>query len=198
MIRFKDNNDSKPYKKFRYLYTKAKRNKQSHIDAISISSYDKNADFVDSRYVNLKIIENDEWVFFSNYKSPKALQFKSYNQISILFFWESINVQIRIKAKISKITQQKTNSYFEKRSKNKNALAISSQQSAYIDSYKTVVKNYNYAFKNYDLSKCPKYWGGYAFKPYYFEFWEGHKFRLNKRTAYEFKNYKWNEKFLQP
>jgi pyridoxine/pyridoxamine 5'-phosphate oxidase len=30
---------------------------------------------VDSRYVNLKFISNDEFIFFSNYDSPKASSF---------------------------------------------------------------------------------------------------------------------------
>ena len=38
--------------------------------------------------------------------------------------------------------------------------------------------------KDLNLFDRPSNWGGYSFKPYYFEFWEGHKSRLNKRNVY--------------
>ena len=54
---------------------------------------------------------------------------------------------------------------FFERSKEKNALAISSNQSNQIGSYQQVINNYNESFKNDDLNKCPDYWGGYSFIP---------------------------------
>ena len=44
----------------------------------------------------------------------------------------------------------------------------------------------------------PDYWGGFKFKPYYFEFWEGHKSRLNKREIFKLDNNDWTKYFLQP
>ena len=52
--------------------------------------------------------------------------------------------------------------------------------------------------KNDDLKKCPDYWGGYSFTPYYFEFWEGHESRLNKREVYEKSDDSWKHLILQP
>ena len=72
------------------------------IEAISVSSYNQKMSEVEARYVNLKYIDDNEWIFFSNYNSPKAQQFKSHNQVSVLIFWPSINTQIRMKASISK------------------------------------------------------------------------------------------------
>ena len=40
--------------------------------------------------------------FFSNYKSPKSIEFKSHKQISALIYWDSIDIQIRMKANICK------------------------------------------------------------------------------------------------
>ena len=40
------------------------------------------------RFVNLKFIDNDKFIFFTNYNSPKSLAFETHNQISGLFFWE--------------------------------------------------------------------------------------------------------------
>ena len=83
------------------------------------------------------------------------------------------------------------------RDKKKNALAICSKQSSPIDSYENLQNKFDFSLKNNDLNICPEYWGGYSFTPFYFEFWEGHESRLNKREAYELKDDKWIHSFLQ-
>ena len=141
---------------------------------------------------------NDEFIFFSNYDSPKAYSFSSHNQIAALLYWPSINVQIRMKAKIKKTTIEYNQKYFFDRSQKKNALAISSNQSKPINSYSQVKQNYNKSLNNDDLKKCPEFWGGYSFTPYYFEFWEGHNTRLNKRDVYQIKDNDWEHVIIQP
>ena len=49
-----------------------------------------------------------------------------------------------------------------------------------------------------NLEECPNHWGGFEFKPYYFEFWKGHESRLNERDVYEMKNGKWENYILEP
>ena len=47
-----------------------------------------------------------------------------------------------MKGKVKKLSKEKNSKYFMKRSKDKNALAISSNQSSKVDSYKTVERKY--------------------------------------------------------
>lgn len=198
MIKFKNLNSQTPFLLFKEKYESALSAGQKGIEAISISSYNMKTHEVSSRYVNLKFIENDEFIFFSNYNSPKASSFNSLNQIAALLYWPSINIQIRMKAKIKKTSNDLNQKYFFERSEEKNALSISSNQSQPISSYKQVKENYNKSLKGDDLKECPDYWGGFSFAPYYFEFWEGHKSRLNKRDAYEKVDDAWNHHVLQP
>jgi pyridoxamine 5'-phosphate oxidase len=198
MIQFNQLNKEVPYLLFKMKYEEALDAGQKSIEAISISSYNKEVGEVDSRYVNLKFIKNDEFIFFSNYNSPKASSFNSHNQIAILVYWPSINVQIRMKAKIKKTTNEYNQKYFSNRTREKNAIAISSNQSKPIDSFEEVKENYNQSLKNDDLIKCPEYWGGYSFSPYEIEFWEGSKFRLNKRNLYKKDKTSWNHFILEP
>ena len=99
MIQFNNFNQEIPYLLFKAKYDEAINVGQKGIEAISISSYNKEINEVDSRYVNLKFITNDEYIFFSNYDSPKAFSFNSHNQIAALVYWPSTNVQIRMRAK---------------------------------------------------------------------------------------------------
>ena len=198
MIKFNDLNHEIPYKLLKEKYDEALNAGQENIEAISISSYNKEISEVDSRYVNLKFINKEEFIFFSNYYSPKASAFNSHNQIAALLYWSNINVQIRMKAKIKKTTKEFNQKYFYDRSKEKNALAISSYQSKPIESYTQVKENYNNSLEKDDLRKCPEYWGGYSFIPYYFEFWEGHKSRVNKRVIFDKTDLDWKRSFLEP
>ena len=61
-----------------------------------------------------------------------------------------------------------------------------------------MLKKYTEVRKKVDLTSCPENWGGFSFIPYYFEFWEGHISRINKRVVFEFKNENWIEYFIQP
>lgn len=198
MIKFINVDDSKPFNIFKENYRNALDNNQKSIDAMAISSYCKSTNEVNSRFVNLKYVDNNKLIFFSNYNSPKAQEFKNHDNVSALIFWHTINMQIRIKAKINKTSEAYSNNYFLSRSSEKNALAISSNQSNEIDSYESVINKYEKVLYSADLQKRPSYWGGYELVPFAFEFWKGHSNRLNKREEYKLKGNKWYLRILEP
>ena len=198
MIDFNNLSIETPYQKFKEKYDEALACSQDCIEAISISSYSVIANEVNSRFVNLKLVDDKNFIFFSNYNAPKSNEFKDHKQISALIYWNKTNTQIRIKEKIKKTSREFNKTYFSNRSKDKNALAISSKQSNIIDSYEEVISNYKKSLKLDNLKECPKFWGGYSFTPYYFEFWKGHNLRVNKRICYKKINGGWKKYFLQP
>jgi pyridoxamine 5'-phosphate oxidase len=198
MIKISELSREKPYQSLEKYYDMALKNLQENIDVISISSFNKGEDEVDSRLVNLKYIINDEWIFFTNYNSKKSTDFQSHDQISALLFWNSINLQVRMKARVTKTSINFNDIYFKRRDTKKNALAISSYQSQKISSYEEVVRNYEETIIKSNTKECPEYWGGYSFTPYYFEFWEGHESRINKREVFEKTDGIWKNSFLQP
>jgi len=198
MIKFTNLNQEEPYLAFKEKYNDALLAEQKNIEAVCISSYSHESEEVNARYVNIKYINDREFIFFSNYRSPKSKDFQTHNQINALMYWSSTNVQIRMKANIQKTSIEFNNAYFQNRNKKKNALAISSDQSCIISSYEEVELRYKKSIENDNLSQCPDHWGGYSFIPYYFEFWQGHKSRINRRNAYELKNNSWVLSHLQP
>ena len=197
-IKFESLNQSMPYVQFKKFYDKAVSSDQENIDAMLIASYDKNNNQPDARYVNLKYIINKNFIFFSNYNSPKSKQFNENEKITAVIFWPKINTQIRMKALIKKTTVTFNNEYFAKRATEKNALSISSRQSKKINSFKEVLNNYQDTLNSKNLKTCPSYWGGFTFTPFYFEFWQGSDKRMNKRQVYEFQNKKWSTYILEP
>lgn len=198
MITFKNLSKDIPYILFKKGYERAESANQQNVEAMCISSYSKNIKEVNARFVNLKLVEDRNFVFFSNYESPKSRDFESHAQITALFYWSSTDTQIRMKANIEKTPADYNQKYFTSRDIHKNALAISSKQSKKIASYEDVQRNYKKSLDNDDLLVCPDYWGGFKFKPYYFEFWEGHRSRLNKRIAFKIEDNNWVQNVLQP
>ena len=112
MIKFINISPGAPYARFQQEYQNALQANQNNIEAISISSYSPDLLEVNSRLVNLKFIDNKDFIFFSNYESPKAKEFDSHDQIAAIFFWHSTNIQIRMKAKIRKTSKKFNNLYF--------------------------------------------------------------------------------------
>ena len=199
MINIIDLNASAPYKNIKKLYEKAFKLKQKNIDAMLVASFDSKKNCPDARFINLKYIHGSNFIFFSNYNSPKARQFESNNRISSVIFWNKINIQIRMQGKILKTDHKFNQKYFKTRNINKNALSISSNQSNKIKNYDEVNKKYLDTLNNSkDLTVCPDHWGGFCFIPDYFEFWEGHESRINKREVFDKTDGVWKHSFLQP
>jgi pyridoxamine 5'-phosphate oxidase len=198
VINFINNNKTEPFILFKNKYDFALESGQNSIEAAAIASFSKSSNEANSRFVNIKICDGKDFIFFSNYNSVKSQDFKEHNQITALFFWDSINTQIRIKALINRTTKKFNDEYFLTRSNYKNALAISSDQSKPIDSFDSVKKKYCKVLELENLDKCPSHWGGFSFNPYYFEFWEGHDYRVNKRQVYELVNNNWKSYILEP
>jgi pyridoxamine 5'-phosphate oxidase len=184
MIKFKNLSQITPFIIIKEKYEQALKKNQKNIEAISIASYSKTNSFVDSRYVNLKMIDGENFIFFSNYESPKSKQFEEHNQISALIFWNTINTQIRINGSIKRTDEAFNQLYFSKRMLEKNALAISSNQSKPIASYGHVIAKYKETLNSDSLDICPDYWGGFIFKPTTIEIWKGEENRLNRREKY--------------
>ena len=199
MIDISKISDEKPLVRFIKEYKKAHSLEQPNIDAISISSFDNKSGEPDSRYVNLKYIIDNKWIFFSNYNSLKAKQFESVNKIAASFFWHKTNCQIRMKSTIRKTKPKFSDDHFRLRNKSKNLLAIVSDQSNFVNSYNDFLLKYKkYKNENIDLTLRPDYWGGFTFIPYYFEFWNGDANRLNKRECFYISGDEWKSSFLQP
>lgn len=196
MIDFNLNKETSPCLKVFKLYEHAKDASQKFIEAACLSTCD-DSKTPQSRYVNIKYINDNELIFFSNYNSLKAKNIEYSNKISLVFFWDSINCQIRISGTISKLDSKRSDAHWKKRSKEKNILSTISQQSNKIKSYDQITKKFNNSL-DIDVSSRPNYWGGYSISPYYFEIWEGHPSRINKREIFELCNEEWLNYYLEP
>ena len=81
MISINNISQELPYQLLKIKYDEALKAGQKGIEAISISSYNKEVSEVDSRYVNLKFISNDQFIFFIRLEGFINCYFEIYHFI---------------------------------------------------------------------------------------------------------------------
>ena len=199
MINFHNISKDAPYKKFLKYYDLAKTNKQNLIEAISISSFSKKYNEVNSRYVNLKYIRGSEWIFFTNYDSKKGESIKKNKNVCLSFFWPSLEKQLIINGICSKISGKDSDDYFYSRPLDSQIGALSSNQSKEIPNRQYIEEKFERIKKSKVKIKRPINWGGFFVEINEFEFWQGRSNRLHDRIVFsKSKNNSWEIKRLSP
>jgi pyridoxamine 5'-phosphate oxidase len=153
----------------------------------------------DSRVVLLKGIEDGAFIFYSHFKSKKAIQIQQNNAVGLNFYWAACCRQVRIRGHAQPVAEHVSDIYFSTRPRASQISALISPQSQAIDpcALEASYDRYESAHQGKTLSR-PNNWGGYAIKPYYFEFWQGRERRLHHRMRYDRIDGAWEIKALAP
>ncbi len=139
------------------------------------------------RMVLLKGIEREKFIFYTNYNSQKGIELMNNKNASLLFWWQSIERQVRIKGIVDKVSAQESDDYFKSRPVGSQLGAMSSPQSQVIESRDILEDNFNTLssqYKDENEIKRPKHWGGFELNPTEFEFWQGRENRMHDRFRY--------------
>src|SRR5690242_3514628 len=126
-----------------------------------------------ARIVLLKRVDKKGFVFYTNYESRKAKEIEENAYVALLFFWKTLERQVRIEGTIRKINAAESDEYFSIRPRESQLGAWSSPQSSVIESAEYLQRNlvkYAEKFKDKQVTR-PDYWGGYLVQPDAIEFW---------------------------
>lgn len=187
---------TEPMKLFKMWFDEAESNELFEANAMVLSTVSNNRP--SSRVVLLKEIKEGNFIFFTNYKSRKAYELEKNNNVSLLFFWQQLQRQIRIEGTVSRIDASESDRYFNERPYESKISAIVSPQSRVIDSRKVLeIEIKNYEQQNLPVSR-PDFWGGYAVMPLIIEFWQGRVNRLHDRIRYTKQQEGWSIDRLAP
>jgi pyridoxamine 5'-phosphate oxidase len=140
------------------------------------------------RIVLLKGIENQSFVFYTNYSSRKGGQLGENPFASLTFFWAELQRQVRIEGKITQVSPETSTAYFQSRPRESQLGAWASPQSQPIADRTFLESQFAAAQARFAQDTAiprPETWGGYALAPSYFEFWQGRQSRLHDRLVYE-------------
>ena len=154
-----------------------------------------------TRTVLLKGVENNQFIFFTNYESRKGKQLAGNPYISLSFVWHKLERQVHIEGKAEKCPDKVSDTYFATRPYKSKIGARISPQSQVISSRMEIMRAFvKEVFKlaGRDI-KRPDNWGGFAVTPTRFEFWQGRESRLHDRIQYILqKDGNWIQERLAP
>jgi len=151
------------------------------------------------RYVLLKSVEDDSFIFFTDTSSAKGQELSQNPKVSLLFPWHMYERQVRVQGEVKLLSRERVEAYFHSRPVSSQVAAYTSKQSELVETRQDLIDQYQ---KNKtelgDEVPLPERWGGYSVKPTSFEFWQGGDDRLHDRFRYRQGQEQWIIERLQP
>ena len=170
---------------FRRWFEEAKKTEINDPDAIALATVDEEG-LPNVRMVLLRIIEDDGFVFFTNYGSKKAKEAFLSNKVAFNLHWKSLRRQIRVRGYVEKEDGKIADKYFSERQIGSKTAAWASKQSETLANREELIERWQ-AYKN-DFKENvarPDFWGGIRIKPIQIEFWADGQYRLHDRFVWE-------------
>ncbi len=140
-----------------------------------------------NRIVLLKEVSDDGFVFYTSYSSRKGQELKTNPFCALTFLWAELERQVRVEGRATKLSREKSDSYFRRRPKGSRLGALVSNQSTVLPSRQPLIDGLLRLEAKYAVTDdvpTPDYWGGYCITPYTIEFWQGRTNRLHDRLLY--------------
>lgn len=178
--------NSNPLKQFDKWFNEALKAEVPEPNAMTLATatYDGRPS---ARIVLLKGYNADGFAFYTNYLSRKGKELTKNPLAALVFFWESLERQVRIEGTIEKLSREQSEAYFHSRPKGSQLGALASPQSQEINDRKMLddkMQQLEAEYANKEVPK-PSYWGGYIVKPRLIEFWQGRSNRMHDRIVYK-------------
>ena len=154
----------------------------------------------DSRVVLLKGWGADGLVFYTNFNSLKASQLSADDRASAVFWWPTLERQVRFRGRVEVVEDATADAYFASRPRASQLSAWASPQSEVVAdraSLEAMVAEIEQRFAGQKVPK-PPFWGGYRLVPERVEFWQGRPGRLHDRWRYSRAGAGWQIARLAP
>lgn len=153
-------------------------------NAIALSTVDADG-LPNARMVLLKDIEDDAFVFYTNYDSAKSKEIGATGKAAFVMHWKSLRRQIRVRGHVTKEDGPQADDYYKSRSLKSRLGAWASQQSRPLSSRTALMAEVAKvtALKGTDPDR-PPFWGGWRITPVEIEFWADGAFRLHDRFVW--------------
>ncbi|KAK4146842.1 uncharacterized protein C8A04DRAFT_9532 [Dichotomopilus funicola] len=178
-----------------------------HPEACTLATAQLPSGRVSARMVYLKELDTKGFVIYSNFgTSGKARDLFGGSGdgtstgnpwASLVFYWESLERQVRVEGKTERIPPAESQAYFDTRVRGSRIGAWSSRQSAVLKPDPAVegddgramlegwVKETEERFEGKEQIPVPEFWGGLRIVPERVEFWQGRQNRLHDRFVYD-------------
>lgn len=170
-----------PFEISRQWLLDAEQSEPNDPNAIALATVDADG-MPNARMVLLKDIEDDAFVFYTNYGSAKARELDSAQKAAFVLHWKSLRRQIRVRGIVTKEDGQQADDYYNSRSLKSRLGAWASDQSQPLNSRMSLMAKVAKVTTEHGVSpKRPPFWGGYRITPTEIEFWADGAARLHDR-----------------
>jgi pyridoxamine 5'-phosphate oxidase len=153
-----------------------------------------------ARMVLLRGVDERGFVFFTNYESRKSRELDANPWAALVFYWATLDRQIRIEGRVERVTAAESDEYFQTRARGSQLGAWASPQSQVIPDRSVLARHMEALTAQYEGQPVPRppHWGGYRVVPSVIEFWQGRANRLHDRLCYRREDGRWVLERLAP
>src|ERR1700712_1816066 len=147
-----DTTKADPIKQFEKWFNEAVEMQQHEPNAMTLATatYDGRPS---ARIVLLKGFDNNGFVFYTNYLSRKGKEITKNPLGSLVFFWGTLERQVRIEGTIEKLSKEESDKYFKVRPRKSQLSAVASPQSQEIATRDVVEKKWEELVEEYGEDK---------------------------------------------
>jgi pyridoxamine 5'-phosphate oxidase len=153
-----------------------------------------------SRFVLLKGVSVDGFVFFTNLGSRKGHELLANPRCALLFPWHPLERQVRVEGHAVELPRADVEAYFSSRPRGSQLGAWASHQSQVVGGRAALDEAYADAQARFDGVDVPvpDEWGGFLVRPERVEFWQGRTGRMHDRLVYRRLDGGWATERLAP
>lgn len=138
-----------------------------------------------TRIVLLRAHDEHTYRFFTNYDSNKGQELAQNAKACALFYWPTLERQIRITGECQKVSEADSDAYFASRPRGSQLGAWVSPQSEIILNRAQLLEGVEKLEAKYpEVVPRPPNWGGYVLVAKEYEFWQGQRSRLHDRIRF--------------
>lgn len=178
--------DGDPIRQFEKWFGEALKSEVIEPNAMNLATVNEHGQ-PSARMVLLKGLENNRFLFYTNYQSDKGKQLEQNPACALTFFWPELERQVRIEGLASRVDSAVSDIYFQSRPRDSQLGAWASPQSLMIDDRRILEQRFKEIEKRFEgltVLPRPHQWGGFQVEPFEVEFWQGGPGRLHDRIQY--------------
>jgi pyridoxamine 5'-phosphate oxidase len=182
-----------PFAQFSLWFEEAKaKSGQPNPNAMTLCTVSPQG-WPEGRQVLLKRADSAGFVFYTNLESEKGLSLKALPRAELVFHWDSLGRQVRIRGEVGLVGAAEADAYFASRPRESQLGAWASSQSQPVASVEVMNQKFHDMEQKYLGMAVPRppYWSGFRLVPNRIEFWQADANRFHDRFRYNKEGEKW-------
>lgn len=177
--------DPDPFRQFARWFEQVRAVEPGEANAMTLATVSPDG-IPAARIVLMKGFDERGFVFFSNYESAKGRDLAANPKAALLFYWPSLERQVRITGDAEPLSREASVAYFRQRPRGSQIAAAISRQSQVVPdraALESAVARLEQELGDGEVP-VPDRWGGFLVVAKAFEFWQGRPNRLHDRLRY--------------